>query len=100
MKKRPSIIGNLKLSGQPAPEETKAPAPPAAPAIASEPATRKDRPDTVHTSLYIPKPVHRKLREIAFVEERKVHDLVMEGIDAVLKKYGHPSVAELKGGNS
>jgi hypothetical protein len=26
----------------------------------------------------------------------KIHDLLMEGVDAVLKRYGKPAVAELK----
>ena len=60
-------------------------------------AAKKARPDIVHTSIYLPAPVHRKLREIAFQTDRKVHDVIMEGIDAALRNYGHPSVAELKG---
>ena len=31
-------------------------------------------------------PVYEALREIAFYERRKIHDLIMEGIDAVLKQ--------------
>jgi hypothetical protein len=37
------------------------------------------RPDMVHSSLYLPKPVYEALRETAFHERRKIHDLVMEG---------------------
>jgi hypothetical protein len=59
-----------------------------------------DRPEIVHSSVYIPRPVHQKLREIAFVQERKVHDVIMEGIDAVLQRHGHPSVAKLTAGTS
>jgi hypothetical protein len=32
------------------------------------------------------------------LQERKVHDVIMEGIDAALRKYGHPGVAALKEG--
>jgi hypothetical protein len=39
--------------------------------------------------------VYQKLREIAFTQERKLHD-VKEGIDVALRKYGHPGVAALK----
>ncbi|PSC06187.1 hypothetical protein SLNSH_05145 [Alsobacter soli] len=87
MSKRPSILGELKLA-------------PTAPAKAVPPAkaapTRKERPDVIHTSIYLPKPVYLKLREIAYVTDQKIHDVIMEGVDAALKQYGHPSVAELK----
>jgi hypothetical protein len=42
--------------------------------------------------------VHRRLREIAFTRDVKVHDVIMEGIDAALQKHGHPSVDALKAG--
>ena len=38
------------------------------------------RPDVVHSSLYLSEPVYEALRETAFKERRKIHDLVMEGI--------------------
>jgi DNA mismatch repair ATPase MutL len=46
--------------------------------------------------VYLPKPAHRKLKEIAFHTDKKVHDLIMEGIDEVLKRHGHPTSGELK----
>jgi len=49
-----------------------------------------------HTSIYVPKVAYRKIREIANTEDRKPHDVVMQGIDMVLKKYGFPSLAEYK----
>jgi hypothetical protein len=85
MSKRPSIIADLKL------DEPNAPTPAAAPP-APEKATRKARPDIVHTSIYLPKAVHRKLKEIAFTTDQKVHDVILEGIDAALHKYGHDSM--------
>jgi len=51
---------------------------------------------TVHTSLYLPEPVHDALRKIAYEERIKIHDLVMEGIDAALKRRGYPSIQNLK----
>jgi hypothetical protein len=57
---------------------------------------RKPRADIVHTSVYVPRPAYRLLREIAFTEECKIHDLLIEGVSAVLTKRGHPTVAELK----
>lgn len=106
MSKRPSLIGGLSLPGSEAREsvaerplgqgESDRPNP----APASKPAGRRARPDVVHTSIYLPRQVHRKLREIAFTRDVKVHDVIMEGIDEALRKYGHPSVAKLKGEKS
>ena len=87
MTKRPSVIGSLNLVRDPPAAEEPTPAP------AAEP--RAKREGIVHTSIYVPKPAYQKLREIAFTQECKVHDVIMEGIDAVLQRYGHPSVAEL-----
>jgi hypothetical protein len=72
----------------------------APPAITEEPIapapSRRVRPDIVHSSIYVPKPAYRKLREIALVSECKVHDLILRGIDAVLREYGHPTTEELR----
>ena len=50
----------------------------------------------MHSSIYVPKPAYRKLREIALARECKVHDLILDGIDVVLREHGHPTTAELK----
>ena len=104
MSKRPSLIGGLSLPGS----ETREPATPTelkpdastvspAPDVwAAKPAGRRPRPDVVHTSVYLPREVHRRLREIAFTRDVKVHDVIMEGIDAALQKHGHPAVSSLK----
>lgn len=81
MSKRPSIIADLKLD-EPSispPAESPTPVKP----------VRKERPDIVHTSIYLPKTMHRKLREVAFTTDRKVHDIILEGIEAALRNYGH-----------
>ena len=52
----------------------------------------------VHSSLYLPEPVYEVLRKIAFEERLKIHDLAIEGLDAVLRRRGYPSVESLKGG--
>ena len=98
MSKRPSLIGGLTLPGaEPTTPKPKAPAERAAPEASAKPAGRRPRPETVHTSIYLPREVHRRLREIAFTRDVKVHDVIMEGIDAALQKHGHPSVEALKG---
>jgi hypothetical protein len=50
----------------------------------------------VHSSLYLPDAVYEALREIAFKERCKIHDLVMEGISLALRKRGYPAVGDLK----
>lgn len=52
-----------------------------------------DRPEIVHSSIYVPKPLYQGLRRIAVEEDCKVHDLIMEGIREVLRRYGHGSDA-------
>jgi hypothetical protein len=60
--------------------------------------TPNERPSIVHSSLYLPEPVYEALRKIAFDERIKIHDLVLEGIDAALRRRGYPSVESLKAG--
>jgi hypothetical protein len=38
------------------------------------------------------KAVYEALRKIAFEERLKIHDIVLEGIDAALRRRGYPSV--------
>ena len=58
--------------------------------------TPTERPSIVHSSLYLPEPVYEALRKIAFEERLKIHDIVLEGIDAALRRRGYPSGAGLK----
>jgi hypothetical protein len=48
-----------------------------------------------HTSLYLPEPVRRQLRAIAYHEEVKQHDLLIEAIDLLFKSRGVASISEL-----
>ena len=59
--------------------------------------TAVERPTTVHTSLYLPEPVYEALRKIAYDERVKIHDVVIDGIDAALRRRGYPSIDNLKG---
>jgi hypothetical protein len=63
-----------------------------------EPAGRQPRPDIVHSSVYLPEPVYEALRETAFKERCKIHDVIMEGIGAALKKRGYPAFDDGKAG--
>jgi len=60
--------------------------------------TPTERSSIVHSSLYLPEPVYEALRKIAFEERLKIHDLVLERIDAALRRRGYPSVESLKAG--
>ena len=52
------------------------------------------RPEIVHSSIYVPKPIYQKLREIAVREDCKVHDLIMEGIKTVLERRHLPDAGD------
>ena len=66
------------------------------PERAETPSRPPERPAVIHSSLYLPAPVYEALRQIAFDERAKIYDLVMQGIEAVLRKRGYPSVDDLK----
>jgi hypothetical protein len=66
---------------------------PATPAPAPKPLAAgppKPKVEIQHTSVYIPRPVYERLREIAFHERLKIHDLIMQGLDLVMMDRGHP----------
>jgi hypothetical protein len=61
------------------------------PRVASPPGKpqgRKGRPGIIHTSVYLPAGLYEALREAAFRERCKIHDIVLEGIRAALRKRG------------
>ena len=60
--------------------------PGASPRILAKAGGRPPRRSIVHTSLYLPDAVYEALREVAFKERRKIHDLVLEGIQLALRK--------------
>ena len=64
--------------------------PPAAP---NKPAGIKQR--CHQLSLYLEDPVFDQMRSIAFEERVKMHQLLLEAVDLLLKKRGAPSIREL-----
>ena len=66
-------------------------------AASGAPGKQTERPSIVHSSLY-QEPVYEALRKIAFDERLKMHDIVLEGIDAMLRRRGYPPVETLKAG--
>src|ERR1700678_958324 len=94
--KRPSVVDTLDLTGQePAGEASNVVAMSGGEPAVKQPVKAKPRPDVHHTSIYVPKAAYRKIRDIASMGDRRPHDVIIEGIDLVLVKYGFPSVAEL-----
>lgn len=71
--------------------------------LAAEPSkasAKSPRPQTVHSSVYLPPAVYEALREVAFKERLKIHDIVVEGIGLALRKRGYPSIDDLKSGKT
>jgi hypothetical protein len=73
----------------------RSPTPPSA-AKPPKPPERRPRPDVVHSSVYLPEAVYEALREAAFKERCKIHDLIMEGVGMALRKRGYPAMDDLK----
>lgn len=46
-------------------------------------------------TLYLPHPVYRQLRELAFHEEKRMHSLLMEGLDRLFADGGVRSIARV-----
>ena len=89
-KQRPSLISAIEL-------DTPANGPAVSASVVELPVVPvKPKPDVHHTSIYVPKAAYRRLREIGLVEDRKVHDLIMEGIDKVIEARGHSERASRK----
>jgi hypothetical protein len=61
-------------------------------------AGREARPGIVHTSVYLPEGFYEALRETAFHERCKIHDLLIEGVGLALRKRGYGSIDDLKSG--
>jgi hypothetical protein len=62
----------------------------------AKPASRWMRSDIKHTSAYLPEAAYEALRQVAFDERRKIHDLLIEGVELALKKRGYPALADMK----
>ena len=60
--------------------------PPRAATAPAKPRGRQGRPGIIHTSVYLPASLYEALREAAFRERCKIHDIVLEGIETALRK--------------
>ena len=52
-------------------------------------------PETVRYTAYLPRPVYRQLKELAFTHDRKMHEFVLEGLDLVFRENGLRSIHDL-----
>ncbi|MGJ8690831.1 MAG: hypothetical protein ACSHXZ_15090 [Gammaproteobacteria bacterium] len=90
MAKRPSLLANIDMEkGQGSDADFKQ--------VVEMPQTALNpgKSTPVKTSLYLPPEAHRKLKEIAFAKDCKMHDLVIDGVNRVLSENGYPTVKEL-----
>lgn len=53
------------------------------------------RPAVKQHTAYLPHPVHEQLRKLAFEENRKMHDYLIEGLDRVFADRGLPAVKDI-----
>jgi hypothetical protein len=49
-----------------------------------------------HTSLYLPDGAREQLRELAFYERVKQHELILEAVDMLFRARGRKSIKELE----
>jgi hypothetical protein len=61
---------------------------PRTPRASGRPLGRPSRPGIIHTSIYLPERLYEGLREAAYKERCKIHDIVLEGIEMALRKRG------------
>src|SRR5215813_3671142 len=55
----------------------------------TKPAGRWPPSDIKHTSVYLPEAAYEALRQVAFDERRKIHDLLVEGVELIQIRRKH-----------
>lgn len=63
--------------------------------MTSQAAPAPGAPETVRYTAYLPRPVYRQLKELAFTHDRKMHEFVLEGLDLVFREHGLRSIHDL-----
>jgi hypothetical protein len=53
------------------------------------------RPFVKQHTAYLPHAVHEQLRKLAFEENRKIHDYIIEGLDRVFADRGLPPIKDV-----
>jgi len=104
-KKRTSLDAVFAAEELPAPKPPKKSSPESNPAEAAKPTIVAIKPQErvgaskrhsvkQHTA-YLPLAVHEQLRKLAFEENRKMHDYLMEGLDLVFANRGLPAIKDI-----
>ena len=57
---------------------------------------RLKRPLVKQHTAYLPHGVHEQLRRLAFEENRKIHDYLIEGLDRVFADRGLPAIRDIQ----
>jgi hypothetical protein len=103
MSKPPKTDFMALISGEVAPAAMPEPEPPEAPVVALRPRAAPARKPVSGTlkqrahqlSVYLEPEVYDRLRDIAHDERTKLHALLLEAVDLLLKRRGQPSIKEL-----
>lgn len=91
-KRKPmTIAAILADDGEPAAK----PPPEAVPAPEQTRSSGGQRAHVKQLTLYLPHPIYKQLRELAFHEEKRMHSLLMEGLGRVFADRGTPSIEQL-----
>jgi len=69
---------------------------PRSPTVAAQPQRTGTATDIDKVTLYLPKPVYRLIKQMALDFERRPHDLLLEGVDLLLARYGKSIAAVTK----
>ena len=92
VEEQPALAPSQTREGKGKPEASAKPLPDVA---RQERAGEAKRPNVKQHTAYLPVPVHEQLRKLAFEENRKIHDYLVEGLDRVFADRGLPAVKDL-----
>jgi hypothetical protein len=48
-------------------------------------------------TVYLPKAAMKRLKQMALDQDKRINDLLQEGVELMLAKYGQPSLKEFEG---
>ena len=88
------VAASVPSSGRSDPDIIGFPAPPVGPA--AKQGTLKER--AKQMSVYLEPPVYEQLRELAYTERTKIHQLMLEALDLLFQKRGALSISQLTEG--
>jgi hypothetical protein len=63
----------------------------------SEPRMQPERPAIEKATVYLPRAAMRRIKQMALDQDKRINDLLQEGIDMMLERYGQPSLKEYDG---